>query len=123
MFDQGALRDGIKHVLFSLTLRRISHSSEYRLVNNSQLPSHRNILCPPDGRKPINLDALLEYQAMARSSEMEHAQLLSLFNMLPLLHRNITRTHLIHSNAHKRQQPNLGIIRLQHDNCPRRQRR
>lgn len=47
---------------------------------------------------------------------MEHSSLLPLLDMLTLLNRNLTGTHLIHSNPHKSHQANGGIIRLNKNN-------
>ena len=52
---------------------------------------------------------------------MEHAQLLTLLDMLALIDRNLTSAHLIHANTNKSYQPNSRVICLNEDNRARRQ--
>lgn len=60
---------------------------------------------------------------MARAPKVEHARLITLLYMLALLDGDVTSADLIHANANKRHESNLGIIRLDDDDGPRGQRR
>lgn len=91
----------------------------YSLLHNSNLASNRDVLLPSDLRECLDLHALPKQQTVTRPAEMEHADLIALLDMLPLLDRDLTCADLIHTDSNKRHEPNVLVIRLKENDCSR----
>ena len=56
-------------------------------------------------------------QTVATSTEVEHTSLLSLFDMLALLNRNLARAHFVHANTYERHQADCRVVSFDEDDC------
>lgn len=67
--------------------------------DRSQVAPDWDILLPSWLGEALDADALSEQQDVRRTAEVEHARLVSLFDMLPLLDRDFAGTDFVHADA------------------------
>ena len=85
-------------------------------MDNSQLCVNRDIaLTTTPLRKAFDLDAVPKQETMCRATEVEHAKLVALVDMLTLVHSDIACRDLNHTHTDERHGPDGRIIRFDVD--------
>ncbi len=97
------VKGGVSRRLPDTTLSLLSR------LDDREAPTNRHVHLPPDLGKPADLDALPKQETVRRSAKVEHADLVALPEMLPLLHRDLASADLVHSHAAKATRPMAGL--------------
>ena len=91
------------------------------LLYNSHLIQNRHIRLLVCIREINQIHPIPEQETMRRPPEMEHTQLITLVNMLALLHGDIASRDLSHTHTHERHGADGRVIGLDEDDRARRQ--